>query len=185
MSILGQKTGCERHQQFTFPWKSEVSMTSLSPTLRQRFLLFLAEGFGLGRAPFAPGTWGSLPGVALCWALKTAAAGPAACLALWLLLFLVGIPLCRIAAEIRRRHDPGSIVWDEITAFPLLATVAEPGWDNLLLGFVLFRIFDISKPWPVKRFEQYPGGLGIMADDQVAGLYAAGVLWILQQLQLI
>jgi phosphatidylglycerophosphatase A len=151
-------------------------------TLRQRLLLFLAEGFGFGRMPVAPGTFGSLPGVLLCWGGLELQAGAAVCVAIWLFLFLTGIPLCRIAAELREKHDPGSIVWDEITAFALLAAVTAHGWQWLVLGFILFRIFDIGKPWPVRRFERLPGGLGIMADDQIAGVYAATVLWIVQRL---
>lgn len=151
-------------------------------TLRQRLLLFFAEGFGLGRLPVAPGTFGSLPGMLLCWAAQEFHVGAAVCLAIWGLLFVVGIPLCNAAAELRGKHDPGSVVWDEITAFALLAAVTAPGWQWLILGFVLFRIFDIGKPWPVKRFERWPGGLGIMADDQVAGVFAATVLWFVQGL---
>lgn len=147
----------------------------------QRITLFVAEGFGFGRTRFAPGTFGSLPGLALMWGLLAVNASPLHCLALWLLCFLCGIPICRQAAVLRGKHDPGSVVWDEITAFPLLAAIAEPGWQSLLLAFVLFRIFDITKPWPVNRLERIPGGTGIMADDQAAGVWAGLVLWITQK----
>ncbi|MEY3176366.1 MAG: Phosphatidylglycerophosphatase [Planctomycetota bacterium] len=145
-------------------------------TRRQRLLLFVAEGFGFGRTPIAPGTFGSLPGVSLMWLLQNFEAGPLPCLTVWAICFACGIPICRRAAELRGKHDPGNVVWDEITAFPLLATVAQPGWEGLLLGFILFRIFDIAKPWPVHRLERLPGGLGIMADDQAAGLWAGLIL---------
>ena len=177
MSVLGQNTVVSYAEIYTEP-----GMSGSAFTLRQRTVLFLAEGFGLGRMPVAPGTFGSLPGVLLCWGAQELQIGATVCLTIWLLLFLLGIPLCRIAAELRQTHDPGSVVWDEITAFALLAAVMGPSWHWLIGGFVLFRIFDIGKPWPVRRFERWPGGLGIMADDQAAGVYAAAVLWILQWL---
>jgi phosphatidylglycerophosphatase A len=149
-------------------------------TPRERLLLFVAEGFGLGRTRFAPGTFGSLPGVLLMYVLQWLAAGPLPCLALWLLCFLTGIPLCHRAAQLRGKPDPGSVVWDEITVFPLLAAIAEPGWPGLLIGFVCFRIFDIAKPWPVNRLERLHGGLGIMADDQAAGIWAGLLLGLSQ-----
>lgn len=148
---------------------------------RERWLLFVAEGFGLGRTRFAPGTFGSLPGVLLMGGLQWLHAGPLPCLAVWLLCFLFGIPLCRRAAELRGKPDPGSVVWDEITAFALLAAVAKPGWQGLLAAFVLFRIFDIAKPWPVNRLERLHGGFGIMADDQAAALWAALLLALTQR----
>jgi len=143
-------------------------------------LLFVAEGFGLGRTRFAPGTFGSLPGVLLMFILQRLTAGPMLCLVLWLLCFLAGIPLCHRAAQLRGKSDPGSVVWDEFTVFPLLAAIAEPGWHGLLLGFVFFRIFDITKPWPVNRLERLHGGLGIMADDQAAGIWAGLLLQLTQ-----
>jgi phosphatidylglycerophosphatase A len=155
-------------------------MQAHSFTRRERWLLFVAEGFGTGRTRIAPGTFGSLPGVLLMAGLQWLHAGPLTCLAVWLLCFLAGIPLCRRAAELRGRHDPGSVVWDEITAFAILAAVAKPGWQGLFAGFVLFRIFDIAKPWPVNRLERLPGGLGVMADDQAAALWAALLLRMAQ-----
>lgn len=154
---------------------------SIAQSLRDRLLLFLAEGFGLGRIPVAPGTFGSLAGLGLGWLLWSCQAPALARVVLWLAMFLVGIPLCHRASVLRGKKDPGSVVWDEITAFPLILSVSQDSWPSLLATFVLFRVFDIVKPWPVKPFERLPGGLGIMADDQIAALYAMGCLLLLQR----
>lgn len=154
---------------------------SIAPSMWDRFLLFLAEGFGLGRIPVAPGTFGSLAGLGLGWLLWSFHASVLTRAGLWLAMFLVGIPICQRASVLRGKKDPGSVVWDEITAFPLILSVSQDSWPALLATFVLFRVFDIAKPWPVKPFERLPGGLGIMADDQIAALYAMGCLLFLQR----
>lgn len=144
--------------------------------LSDSLVLWLAEGGSLGRIPKAPGTFGSLWGLPigyLFWQFQTP---PVFRGLVWLAFFLPGIWLCSRAAQLRQRKDPGSVVWDEITAFPLVWIAAEFSWPLLLTGFLLFRLFDIAKPWPIRQFEKLPGGLGIMADDQIAGLYAAAVL---------
>jgi len=143
-----------------------------------RLLLFAAEGFGTGLAAKAPGTFGSLPGVAICWGLWQLEAVWWHFLLVWLIMFLLGIPLCTRAAELRQRKDPGSVVWDEMTAFPLIFVFVPPDWSALILSFLYFRVFDILKPSPVRTFERLPKGLGIMADDQIAALYATAVLWV-------
>lgn len=148
-----------------------------------KFVLFLAEGFGLGRIKPAPGTWGSLWGIPLGFALGY-------CETTWWIrllvaaaMFVVGVPICAKGAALRNAKDPGSVVWDEIAAFPIVyAFVPLTGdrlWLVLLAGFVLFRIFDIWKPPPVRQCDRLTGGLGIMIDDTVAALYAAGFLWLL------
>lgn len=143
-----------------------------------RGILFLAEGFGLGRIPVMPGTFGSLWGLPLGWLLGQGI--PAwGRLGIGLIMFLVGIPLCERAAQLRRCKDPGSVVWDEIAAFPLVYAFVPINWQSLIVGFLLFRLFDISKPPPVRRLERLRAGLGIMIDDTVAALYAASVLFVL------
>lgn len=149
-------------------------------SLGDHLTLLLAEGGGLGCLPVAPGTFGSLAGLPLGWLLWHWQVPVPFRLTLWLAMFLVGIPLCQRAAVLRGKKDPGSVVWDEITAFPLIFSMIQDSWMMLVGGFLLFRVFDVAKPWPVKRFEQLPGGLGIMADDQIAALYAGAVLLVLQ-----
>ncbi len=135
--------------------------------------LALATSLYLGLAPVAPGTFGTLGGVAIAWAL----AGTESFL-LWVLLvaavlYAVGRSLGAWAEERAAGHDPGWFVLDEVVGY--LVTVAWIGGPTplaLLTAFCAFRFFDIVKPWPVKRFERLPGGDGIMADDVVAGLWA-------------
>ena len=151
-------------------------MPPKSTRLHDTLVLWLAEGCGLGRIPKAPGTFGSLWGIPIGW-LFWHFHTPAIFRGLiWLLFFLTGIWLCGRAATLRQRKDPGSVVWDEITAFPLVWIAVDLSWTALFTGFLLFRLFDIAKPWPIRRFEKLPGGLGIMADDQIAAIYAAAIL---------
>lgn len=139
---------------------------------------FLAFGFGSGAAPRAPGTFGTLAAVAIYLLLPDMSTTH---YLLFLLLgFVVGVWLCgRTSADIGE-HDHGGIVWDEFVGFWLTMLLAPPGWIWVLLGFVLFRLFDIVKPWPIRWFDQHVhGGLGIMIDDVLAGLMALGCLQLL------
>lgn len=102
-------------------------------------------------------------------------------LGLFLLIIAVGVPICGIAAKALGKADPGAVVWDEITAFPIVFLSMLVGWapfniTTAVLGFVLFRVFDITKPWPARRLEHLPGGWGVMADDLAAGIYAGVAL---------
>ena len=141
-------------------------------------ILFVAEGCGLGRIPIMPGTFGSLWGLLLGWLLGQGIPLGWGRLGIGLVMFLVGIPLCDRAARLRGRDDPGSVVWDEIAAFPVVYAFVPINWQTLIAGFILFRVFDISKPPPVRRIERLHGGLGIMLDDTVAAVWALIVLLI-------
>lgn len=144
-------------------------------------ILLVAEGLGLGRIAFAPGTWGSLWGIPLGWLLGLGITWPFRCL-IGIALFLIGVPLCSRAAQLLDRKDPSSVVWDEVAAFPLVYAFVPINAASLLTGFVLFRVFDIIKPAPVRYFERLPGGLGIMADDQIAAIWASAILLLLVRL---
>lgn len=152
-------------------------------SLFDQFVLLSAEGFGLGRIPFAPGTWGSLWGLPIGWALGAADTTWWMRLLVMAAMFVIGVPLCDRAARLLGKKDPGSVVWDEMAAFPLVyAFVPLDGaqvWASLGAGFLLFRVFDIWKPPPVRNCDRIEGGLGIMVDDIAAGIYAAAVLWLL------
>ncbi len=145
--------------------------------------LFLATGFGIGWIPVAPGTFGSLWGLPLVWLLQhgvplpggEAARAPFQWVA-GVAIFLIGIPLCGTAARLIGRADPGPVVWDEIAAFPVVFAFVTITPLTAVLGFLLFRIFDVWKPWPAYRLEYLPGGLGVMADDFAAGVYAGAIL---------
>jgi len=145
-------------------------------TAADRLVLLTAEGFGLGMIPVAPGTFGSLWAFPIGCLLRESQAAPLTCIVIWAAMMVAGIPICQRAASLRGRKDPGSVVWDEITAFPLVFCYSDRTWTSLVIGFLLFRLFDIAKPAPVKSFERLPGGLGVMADDQIAAIYAAALL---------
>ena len=147
---------------------------------------FLSLGGGTGLIPVAPGTWGSLPGILLAVLLI-----PAGETVFWAVLgglFLLGIPICARTAQALGKPDPGAIVWDEVVGMAITLGIAASrgsGFEplsplTLLVGFGLFRILDILKPWPIRWLERrLGGGLGVMADDVLAGVIAGGLLTLL------
>ena len=135
----------------------------------------LAFGFGAGLAPIAPGTVGSLLGVLLAW--LTLDLGLVTQLGVAAGLLLAGIWICGESARRLGIHDHGGIVWDEICGMYITLLVAPATISAWILGFLLFRAFDIVKPWPIRDLDhRLGGGLGIMLDDLVAALYAAILL---------
>jgi len=136
---------------------------------------FLAFGFGSGLAPVAPGTAGSLPGILLAWlCLPLPFAWRVGILAG---LILAGVWLCGESARRIGVHDHPGIVWDEITGMYMTLLVVPPQIGLWALAFLLFRLFDIWKPWPIRDLDhRLAGGAGIMLDDLVAALYAAILL---------
>lgn len=135
----------------------------------------LAFGFGTGLMPFAPGTFGSLPGILLFW--LTLDFGLYVQLGIASTLAIVGIWICGESARRIGVHDHGGIVWDEIVGMYVTLLVAPVSVLGFVLAFVLFRVMDIVKPWPIRDLDHsIHGGLGIMLDDLVAALYAALLL---------
>ncbi len=141
----------------------------------RRFDHWLAYAGGAGLAPWAPGTWGTLAAVPLYLLLSGLPLSLYAAVVTG--AFLLGVPVCgRVARELDR-EDPGAIVWDEVVGYLVTMAAAPRGWIWLLVGFVLFRLLDICKPWPVSWADRrLHGGLGIMTDDLLAGLGALGLL---------
>jgi phosphatidylglycerophosphatase A len=141
----------------------------------------IATVFGCGLSPIAPGTVGSLAGVASAWALIHFFALPPFCLAILSLgLVPIGIWSATIAAQMAGKTDPGLVVIDEVLGqWITLAGALRVNWKMYLIGFALFRLFDVWKPPPARQFEKLPGGQGIVADDLMAGLYGALVLFAL------
>lgn len=133
---------------------------------------FIAFGGGAGLSPVAPGTVGTLLALPLYWYLSPRLA-PTDFLALVAVLFVVGIWACGVTGRVLRSPDHGGMVWDEIVAF-LLVLFFTP--DTALwqaFAFLLFRLFDVLKPPPIRYYEQtLPGGLGVMFDDMLAAFYA-------------
>lgn len=135
----------------------------------------VATFFGVGRLKPGPGSWGSAATVVL-WAviahwIPVSWHTPAAVLAA-ILAVLIGIPAATAVARATGRKDPQFVVIDEV-AGQLIALVGAPlAWKSLFAGFILFRVFDILKPFPIRRLEQLPEGTGIVIDDVGAGLYA-------------
>ncbi|NMP32970.1 phosphatidylglycerophosphatase A [Thalassotalea sp. M1531] len=133
---------------------------------------FLAVGFGSGLAPKAPGTFGTLAAIPI-YLLMALYLFPAAYLAITILVSVLGIWICDKAAKDVNVHDHPAIVWDEIAGFLITMAFVPLSLSNVLLGFVLFRIFDIFKPWPISIADKkVHGGLGIMLDDVLAGVFA-------------
>jgi len=138
----------------------------------------LALGFGTGCVPMMPGTIGTLVGVLFYLPMQTLS-WPIY-IGVTVVLFSLGVWLCDVTARHLGVHDHGGIVWDEIVGFLITMTAVPPDWRFMLLGFVLFRLFDICKPWPISWLDrQLSGGLGIMSDDVLAGIYALIVLQII------
>ena len=144
----------------------------------RRIFLLLATGFGAGFAPVVPGTVGTLAALPLAWAAGN-----------WLhplgygLFALAFVAPAIAAAEIGRRHfgspDPGPVVVDEWAGLFLTLVGHPAGLVEISLAFVAFRIFDILKPFPIRRLERLPGGVGIVLDDVAAAVYANLALWII------
>jgi phosphatidylglycerophosphatase A len=157
--------------------------TPLAASAVPRWAWLVATFCGAGMLRPGPGTWGSVATV-LCWA-AIARAIPAglqgvAALVAAALVTAVGIPAATRFARAVGKKDPQQVVIDEV-AGQLLTLVAVPiGWKPLLAGLILFRAFDILKPWPIRRLEKFPEGIGIVVDDLGAGVYA----WIVLQLLL-
>ena len=135
----------------------------------------LAFGFGSGAAPKAPGTWGTLAAVLIYWPLSQLS--PEHYLLMLLVTSVMGIYICGQTARDLGVHDHGNIVWDEFVGFWITMFAAPVGWVWVVVGFVLFRFFDIIKPWPISWIDKnITSGFGIMLDDVIAGVMAAGVL---------
>jgi len=135
-------------------------------------LHLLSLGFGSGLSPHAPGTMGTLVAVPLYLMLSRLE------LIAYLIAiasgFILGIYVCHYTSKALGVQDHSGIVWDEIIGYWItMIAVPAPTWQWILTGFVLFRFFDIVKPWPVNLADKHlPGGFGIMIDDVLAGLYA-------------
>lgn len=138
--------------------------------------VWLATGLGVGLIGPAPGSIGALEGLLLAWGLSRLL--PAAAAMIIVGTIALGVPLCTRAARSLGGKDPQPIVWDEFATMPVVfLLVPLTNWKIAVLGYGLHRLFDVAKPWPCQSLERLPEGLGIMADDLAASVYAAGALW--------
>jgi phosphatidylglycerophosphatase A len=131
--------------------------------------LALATVLGIGYAPWAPGTFGSAAGLLLWWLLPHQ--GPIPIVAI-VVVFALGTWSGSVAERHFKRTDPGSVVLDEVLGMLVTLLFNPVGWAGALIGFLLFRVADIIKPFPANRLEALHGGLGIMADDGMAAVYS-------------
>ena len=140
--------------------------------------VLVATWFGAGLLPVMPGSWGSFAALPCAWVIVHFA-GPAALAASAMLVFALGCWTAGTLARASGHEDPGFIVVDEVAAQWLVLAVAPLDWRAYAAAFLLFRLFDITKPWPARAIERrINGGLGIMLDDIVAALYAIVLLLI-------
>jgi phosphatidylglycerophosphatase A len=177
----GHRLGCKKHwgkNGFEIPKENggdhpgEIAAPLRLNRFTRGLILALATGFGLGLSPFASGTVGTLGGVALFW-LMAPPEGTWCTYILYSLLFIwMAVLVASVAEGHFRKKDDGRVVIDEVVGFLVTMLFAPHTWQAVAIGFVLFRIFDVVKPAPARKIQELRGGLGIVADDLVAGAYA-------------
>ena len=174
-----QHPDSQRHDsQPDRPANAVSSSSASAPT----WATLVATFFGVGRIQPGPGTWGSLATI-LLWALASSRIPLEhrtwATLVAAVIVTMIGIPAATLVARSTGSKDPQFIVIDEV-AGQLVALIAVPlAWKTFLAGFILFRIFDMGKPFPIRRLERLPEGTGIVVDDLGAGVYALTVMHLL------
>ena len=143
--------------------------------------LAIATVFGVGYAPVAPGTFGSAAGLVLWWLLPASTTVQAVAI---VILFVLGSWSGNVAERYYGRTDPGQVVIDEVMGVLITLFMNPVGWRGVIAAFVLFRVFDVIKPYPANRLETLQGGVGVMADDGMAAIYAnlvlRGALYVLR-----
>jgi phosphatidylglycerophosphatase A len=152
---------------------------------KRRWAWAVATFFGAGYGKPGPGTWGSVAAL-LLWAACSWGLHPSAHALLFILLaaisisILLGVPAATIVARESGREDPGFVVVDEVAGQWIALLGCPADWRHALIALVLFRLFDITKPFPARQLESLPGGWGIVFDDVAAGLYAWGIAALLR-----
>ncbi len=161
--------------------RAESSASALVQKARHtKWAFAVATFFGAGYLKPGPGTWGSV-GAMLVWAAFAMGAHPSrqtllsTLIAAIAVVIAVGVPAATIAEREAGRTDPGFVVIDEVAGQWITLLFCPPDWAHALIALILFRIFDITKPFPVRRLERLPAGWGIVFDDVAAGLYALGI----------
>ena len=145
---------------------------------RQKIVMFLATGFYSGYTPFAPGTFGTIPGILICYIIS----GSDITIAFLytLLVVIISIPIAHEAEKITGKNDPGCIVIDEIAGILVTLSGIPFNTTTVISGFIIFRFLDILKPFPIRYLEKkVPGGAGIIIDDVAAGVIANLILRVM------
>jgi phosphatidylglycerophosphatase A len=145
--------------------------------IRRAAILFIAEGAYSGRFPFAPGTAGTIAAIPLYLVMMQLS--PAVYLSICGVIVGLGLWAAGQAETLLGKKDASSIVIDEIAGFLLSMFLVPPAWGYIVAGFLLFRVFDIIKPYPLRQLQDLHGGLGVMIDDIGAGIYTNAVLQII------
>ncbi len=167
------------------PHREEKLSAGVSGRLLDGMAWFYATGCGIGLCPVAPGTVASLLGPVLIWGWQSLHRSVIEGVGVFVIAVLLGVAAAGREARRCGRTDPGHVVCDELAAFPIVFVGIDvvSAWHVAVLGFIWFRVFDIWKPWPIHRLERLPRGWGIMADDLMAGVFAATALhatrWLL------
>jgi phosphatidylglycerophosphatase A len=146
--------------------------------MKRRLAYVLATWFGCGLVPLAPGTAGTLGAIPLYLVLRSS--GPVAVLFAASILAIVGVWAADHVIARTGQHDPQIVVIDEVVGVLVTLAASAPTWTSLVLGVVLFRIFDQWKPWPARSLESLPGGYGVVMDDVAAGVWGAIVLVVIR-----
>jgi phosphatidylglycerophosphatase A len=142
----------------------------------QRLGLFIATCGYLGYVPIAPGTFGSAAGLAVFYAVRSSGSTVVE-LATIIVLFAIGVWSGTVAEHHLGGIDPGPVVVDEVVGMLITLAFIPVNMTGAIVGFFLFRVLDVFKPWPSAQFEKLPGGLGVMADDGMAALYGNLMMW--------
>jgi phosphatidylglycerophosphatase A len=146
-----------------------------------RIKLGIVSCFYLGCSPVAPGTAGTLGGVAIAWLLCGSEHYLWLSLAAAAFLYVVGRSLGEWSERYAGEKDPGIFVLDEVIGYLItVAWLRGPSWLGMLVGFLVFRVFDIFKPWPARRMERLGGGDGILLDDVVSGIWGFAAMYVLR-----
>jgi phosphatidylglycerophosphatase A len=143
-----------------------------------RLAIFICTAGYVGYSPVAPGTAGSAAGLAL-YALIALTGSAWVEGAVILVVFALGTWASTVGEHYFGGIDPGPIVIDEVLGMLITLAFVPVGWAGVAIGFVVFRVFDVIKPFPAARFERLHGGLGVMADDAAAAVYGNAVMWLL------
>ncbi len=159
------------------PQKHLLGISILAMNKFNNFPIFFSTGFFTGFVPYAPGTVGTITGIIIF--ILTSKLAPLQQSILFLLYFSLSIITTKKALKYFKNVDPPQIVCDEIIGIWTSLIFFKPDIKTIMLGFILFRIFDIIKPFPIKHFEKLPGAVGIIADDLISGLFTKVVLWLI------